>query len=182
MKSSNLLLNLCLTSLVVTVSMVGTTNASHSRTNVSEKSTFQIAGNPCASSNPCASANPCAGKLGSVGGPLAQQLQGKPVVVDVYATWCAGCKNIESTLSQLKKQYSGDVHFVVFDVSDKAAAKASEAKAKQLGLEKFFKAYKSKTSTVAIIDPATGNILAMEKNNPNKSAYTTVLESQLAKK
>jgi thiol-disulfide isomerase/thioredoxin len=35
-------------------------------------------------------------------GALAPQLQGKPVVVDIYATWCSGCKNIAPTLSDLK--------------------------------------------------------------------------------
>lgn len=30
---------------------------------------------------------------------LAKELQGKPVVVDIYATWCPGCKNIALTIS-----------------------------------------------------------------------------------
>jgi thiol-disulfide isomerase/thioredoxin len=47
-----------------------------------------------AQSNPCAGKNPCASKKGNVGGPLARQLQGKPVVVDIYASWCPACKNI----------------------------------------------------------------------------------------
>ena len=46
-------------------------------------------------------------------GKLAQQLQGKPVVVDVYASWCSACKNIAPTLSQLKQKYAGAVNFVV---------------------------------------------------------------------
>ena len=49
-------------------------------------------------------------------GALAKELQGKPVVVDIYATWCAGCKNIAPTLSQIKQQYKNTAHFVVFDV------------------------------------------------------------------
>ncbi len=139
--------------------------------------------NPCASkANPCASkANPCASKAQSVGGPLARELQGKPVVVDVFATWCAGCKNIAPTLTQLKQQYSDRVNFVVLDVTDKAKLQETQAKAEKLGLGQFLEATKSKTSTVAIVDPATGNILAMFKNNPNQDDYTKILDAALAK-
>lgn len=138
--------------------------------------------NPCASKkNPCASkANPCAGK--TVGGPLSKSLQGKPVVVDVYASWCPACKNIAPTLSQLKQQYAGKVHFVVLNVSDKASTAKSEAKAKELGLSKFFEANKTQTGSLTIVDPKTGKILAQERNNPDKKAYSQVLDQAIAKK
>jgi thiol-disulfide isomerase/thioredoxin len=137
--------------------------------------------NPCASkSNPCASkTNPCAAKANSVGGPLAQELQGKPVVVDVYASWCPACKNIAPTLSKLKKDYEGKVHFVVLDVSDKSTASQAETKAKQLGLSQFFEANKAQTGLLAIVDPATGNILAQHRNNANLGDYKTVLDAAL---
>jgi thiol-disulfide isomerase/thioredoxin len=137
--------------------------------------------NPCASkTNPCASkANPCASKAQSVGGPLAQELQGKPVLVDVFATWCPGCKNIAPTLSQLKQDYAGKAHFVVLDVTDPAKIKETEMTAAKLGLTKFLETSKSKTSTVAIVDPATGKILAMFQNNPNKADYIKVLDAAL---
>jgi thiol-disulfide isomerase/thioredoxin len=139
--------------------------------------------NPCAAKeNPCASkANPCAAKAQSVGNPLATELQGKPVVVDVFATWCAGCKNIAPTMTQLKQEYSDQVNFVVLDVTDKATLEETQAKAEKLGLGQFLEANKSKTSTVAIVDPATGNILAMFKNNPNQDDYTQILDTALAK-
>lgn len=145
--------------------------------------------NPCASkANPCASkGNPCAAKGKAakgktVGGPLAKKLQGKPVVVDIYASWCPACKNIAPTLSQLKQQYAGKVHFVVLDVSDRSTTAKSEAKAKELGLSQFFATHKTQTGSLTIVDPATGKILAQHRNNPNKSAYTKVLDSALAKK
>ncbi len=139
--------------------------------------------NPCASkANPCASkANPCASKANSVGAPLAQELQGKPVVVDVFATWCAACKNIAPTLSQLEKDYEGKVHFVVLDVSDKLTISQAEAQAKQLGLSQFLAANKAQTGLLTIIDPATGNILAQHRNNPNLADYKTVLDKALTK-
>lgn len=175
-KHANFLLKICLSSLVFTASMLAINSASISATEAESSIT------KFAYKNACAGKNPCAAKANSVGGPLAKELQGKPVVVDVFATWCAGCKNIAPTLSQLKQQYSGKVNFVVLDVTDKAKLKQTEAMAQRLGLGKFLEANKSKTSTVAIVDPATGNILALYKNNPNKADYTKILETALAKK
>jgi thiol-disulfide isomerase/thioredoxin len=137
--------------------------------------------NPCAAkANPCAAkANPCASKAKTVGGPLAQKLQGKPVLVDIYASWCPACKNIAPTLSQLGQQYAGKVEFVVLDVSDKATTAQAEAKAKELGLSDFLDANKAQTGTVTIVNPATGQILAQHRNNANLADYTTVLDTAL---
>jgi thiol-disulfide isomerase/thioredoxin len=112
--------------------------------------------------------------------PLAKELQGKPVIVDIYATWCPGCKNIAPTLSTLKQKYQDKAHFVVFDVTDKKTSQVSQEKADRLGLGEFFAANKSKTSTVAIIDPATGKILKQFQNNPNQGDYTSILDRAIA--
>jgi thiol-disulfide isomerase/thioredoxin len=142
-------------------------------------------GDPCASkANPCASkGNPCASKASSasVGGPLAGKLQGKPVVVDVYASWCPACKNIAPTVSQLKEQYAGKVEFVVLDVSDKTTTAAAEATAQELGLSKFLAENKTQTGSLTIVDPATGRILAQHRNNADKMAYTKILDAALTK-
>lgn len=164
-KTSALLLGLSISSLVFSASLVTATSA---RTFVS-------------SDNAIAQANPDASQLKNIGTPLAKELQGKPVVVDIYATWCPACKTLEPTLSQLRKEYAGKANFVVFDVTDKAKTTRSEAKARQLGLDKFFAANKSKTATVAIIDPATGNILVQHRKNPDKAAYTSVLNAAIAR-
>jgi len=134
--------------------------------------------------NPCAGkkTNPCAGKsAASVGGPLTKKVQGKPVVVDIYASWCSACKNIAPTLSQLRKDYAGKVNFVVLDVSDKSTTAAAEATAKELGLSKFLSENKTQTGSLTIVDPATGKILAQYRNNPDKSAYSKVLNAALSK-
>jgi thiol-disulfide isomerase/thioredoxin len=189
--SALLWLGLCVSSLAVTVSLVAGTSAKTfaNSDSVVGKGTFNIAQanpcaskNPCASGNPCASKNPCAAKQGNVGGPLARQLQGKPVVVDIYASWCAACKNVAPTLSQLKQDYAGKAHFIVLDVSDRSKAAQSARKAQELGLGRFFEANKSQTGMIAIIDPATGNILAQHRNNANKSAYSSVLNSAISQK
>jgi thiol-disulfide isomerase/thioredoxin len=143
---------------------------------------------PCAAkkADPCAAkkADPCAAKSASgasIGGPLAQKLQGKPVVVDVYASWCSKCQNIAPTVSELKKEYDGKVEFVVLDVSDKATTAAAEATAQELGLSKFLAENKTQTGSITIVDPATGKILAQHRNNADKMTYTKVLDAAMTK-
>ncbi len=111
---------------------------------------------------------------------LASQIQGKPVVVDIYASWCRNCKNIEPTLSQLKQLYSSKMHLVVFDVSDRQKTQASIKMAAKLGLTDFFNANKAQTSTVAIIDPASGKIIKQFQNNPNLAEYTSILNRSIS--
>ncbi len=152
--------------------------------------------NTAAKTEACAAKNkPCAAKADPVAtkqaeqsatsgaaGKLAASLQGKPVIVDIFAEWCPACKNIAPTLTDLKKTYGDKVTFVVLDVSDAAKVKASEAKAKELGLSDFFTKHKAQTGHVGIIDPATGKSLGSYDNEPNKTAYSTVLDQAIAKK
>jgi thiol-disulfide isomerase/thioredoxin len=145
---------------------------------------------PCAAkkADPCAAkkADPCAAKTAAAtsgaGGKLAASLQGKPVIVDIFAEWCPACKNIAPALTELKKTYGDKATFVVLDVSDAAKVKASEAKAKELGLSAFFAANKAQTGRVSIIDPATGKSLSDYNNEPNAAAYSSVLDKAIAKK
>jgi hypothetical protein len=64
-------------------------------------------------------------------------------------------------------------------VSDKSTTSQAETKAKQLGLSQFLEANKSQTGSLAIIDPATGTILAQYHNNANLADYKTVLDKAL---
>jgi thiol-disulfide isomerase/thioredoxin len=112
---------------------------------------------------------------------LAKELQGKPVVVDIYASWCGNCRNIAPTLSQLKQQYGKKANFVVLDVTDRQTTMVAKETAARLGLSNFFDANKTKTSTVAIIDPATGNIAKMFQNNADLVSYSSVLDRSIAR-
>ena len=120
-------------------------------------------------------------QLASAATPLAQELQGKPVVVKITADWCGGCKAIEPTISALQKQYQNKATFVVFNVTDKATTQASEGQAKKLGLGSFFAANKSKTATVAILDPSNGQVLKLLQRSTNQKDYQTVLDSAIAR-
>ncbi|MDJ0730694.1 MAG: thioredoxin family protein [Crocosphaera sp.] len=172
-KSTSFWLSLCLTSFVIPFSLVANTHQKASASNDVSMSQLYA----------CAGKDPCAGSSSrSVGGPLAKELQGKPVVIDIYASWCTACKNIAPTLSQLKKQYQGKAHFIVLDVSDKAKASQAEAQARQLGLGNFFAQNKSQTGSITIVDPANGNILSQHRNNSNLNDYTSVLDSAISQR
>jgi thiol-disulfide isomerase/thioredoxin len=146
--------------------------------------------NPCAAKvNPCAAkVNPCAAKAKPSGdkavlqsGSLAAELQGKPVVVDVYASWCPACKNVAPTLEKLKKEYAGKANFVVLDVSDKATTAKATARAKELGLDKFLAKNISQTGLIAIFDPATGKVLTEERDESEIATYKKPLDAFIAK-
>jgi thiol-disulfide isomerase/thioredoxin len=107
---------------------------------------------------------------------LARQLQGKPVVVDIYASWCPACRNIAPTLSQLKQKYKNKVNFVVLDVRDRDSVADSNRMARKLGLTQFFNTHKAQTSTVAIIDPSTGKVIKQFRNNADIAEYTAILD------
>jgi thiol-disulfide isomerase/thioredoxin len=112
---------------------------------------------------------------------LDPQLQGKPTIVYIYATWCPGCKNIAPTMAKLQSQYRDRVNFVVLDVSDRKAIQASMMTARKFGLMQFFSAHRNQTSTVAIIDPATGRTLKKFQNNANLEDYQGILDPALAR-
>ncbi len=172
-KSTSLWLSLCLTGFVIPFSLLANSHQKASASNeVSVSQLYASAGK-----------NTSAGSSRkSVGGPLAKELQGKPVVIDIYASWCSACKNIEPTMSQLKQKYQGKAHFIVFDISDKAKARQAEAKARQLGLGNFFAENKSQTGSITIVDPANGDILSQYRNNSNLSDYTSVLDNAISQR
>ena len=82
--------------------------------------------------------------------------------------------------AQLRQQYGTKASFVVFNVTDAKTTKASMKMAKELGLASFFNANKSKTSTVAIIDPATGKIMKQFQNDAEITDYSSVLDLAIA--
>jgi thiol-disulfide isomerase/thioredoxin len=116
---------------------------------------------------------------GNVGGALAAKLQGKPVLVEIYASWCPACQNVAPTISQLRREYGSKANFVILDVSDRGKTAKSQKLAQQLGLSQFFSQNISQTGLVAIVDPATGDILAQYRDNANKSDYATVLDAAI---
>lgn len=99
----------------------------------------------------------------------------KVLVVEIYANWCPGCKNIQPTIDQLIKEVS-DIQYVQLDVSTPSKAKASEKAAKELNILDFYEVNKSKTATVAIIIPFKREVVSTFQNNNNIDDYKTAIQ------
>ncbi len=101
----------------------------------------------------------------------------KPVVAIIKADWCPYCKRIDPVVSGLMKEYGEKLNFVVFDVTNDETIKASKEKAESLGLSDFFKNYKGKTSTVAVLKDK--EIVYKTSNNGNRADYVTAFDKSL---
>lgn len=112
-------------------------------------------------------------------GALAPSLQGKPVVVRIHADWCSACKATQSTIDALKQTYAGKINFIQFDVTNAKTAGAARAQAQQLGLDTFFEAAKTATSTVAVIDPENGKVYATLYNDSSAGDYASAIDAAL---
>ncbi len=55
---------------------------------------------------------------------LLEQLKGKPVVVNVWATWCPPCIEEAPHLAEVSDEYEGRVQFIGLDILDDRPAAA----------------------------------------------------------
>lgn len=83
------------------------------------------------------------------GGELAEL----PMIVKIHADWCVKCQAIAETWHRIEKELADEARIVVFDVTDETRLKATQVKAKELGLEKFFMENTSRTGSVAVFEP-----------------------------
>lgn len=118
-------------------------------------------------------------RMSNVGAPLPKDLQGKPVLVRIHADWCSACKETESTLASVTKQYGNRITYVRLDVTNAKTASDAQAQAQKMGLGKFFDATKAATSTVAVIDPKTGNVIAELYDDNDAHDYSAAIAKAL---
>ncbi len=77
----------------------------------------------------------------------------RPTVIEFHADWCGTCALVEPVLETLEREHRGLVRFVRFDVSNRASLASSRHEAERLGLLEVFEAFRSRTGTVAVLDP-----------------------------
>ncbi len=101
----------------------------------------------------------------------------RPIVAVIRAEWCPYCKKVEPVISGLMKDYSEKLNFIVFDVTDEKTTAEAMKKAESLGLDDFFKEYKGKTSTVAVLKDK--KIVYKTSNNRKRGDYEKAFDAAL---
>ena len=101
----------------------------------------------------------------------------KPTVVIIRADWCSACQKLEPEMMELMKQYGGKLNFVMLDVTNDETTAQAAAKAKSLGLSRFFEANKKMTSTVAVFKGKKQTFSTAK--NYNKSDYVAAFDKAI---
>ncbi len=104
----------------------------------------------------------------------------KVLLIQIYASWCPGCKNIQPTLDQLTKENT-DFELVQLDVSTPSKAKISAKKAEELKVIDFYNANKSKTATIGVFVPTTLEIVSVFQNNSVVEDYIQAINEAKTK-
>ncbi len=101
----------------------------------------------------------------------------KPTVVIIKAEWCSACQKVDPIMQELMKEYGGKVNFVMLDVTNDETTAQAAAKAKSLGLSRFFEANKKMTSTVAVFKGKKQTFSTAK--NYNKSDYVAAFDKAI---
>lgn len=104
----------------------------------------------------------------------------KVLLIQIYASWCPGCKNIQPTLDQLTKENT-DFELVQLDVSTPSKAKASAKKAEELKIIDFYNVNKSKTATIGVFVPTTLEVVSVFQNNSVVEDYIQAINEAKTK-
>lgn len=104
----------------------------------------------------------------------------KIILAEIYASWCPGCKNIQPTLDLLVKDFP-EIELIQLDVSTPSKAEASQKLANDLNIIDFFNANKSKTATVGVIVPTTGEVASIFHNENNEELYKPAIQDAQTK-
>ena len=108
---------------------------------------------------------------------MAMKDDHRPIVAIIAADWCPYCKRIDPVVKDVMSSYMEKLHFVVFDVTNETTSAAAKETAEKLGMSDFFKEYKGKTSTVAVLKD--NKVVYKTSNNGNKEDYVKAFDKVL---
>lgn len=107
----------------------------------------------------------------------------KITLIDIHHDHCEPCKAINPIIESLEEKYASnpDVAFLKYDLSNPFKSAKSMKIAKELNLEKLYKAQKY-TGVVLVIDSQTKDVLETIVAEPDKQIYIEAIESRIGKK
>ena len=105
-----------------------------------------------------------------------QEEKEKVLLVEIFAAWCPGCKNVQDIVDKLVSN-SSDIKLIKLDVSTPSKVKESEKIASELGILDFYKSNKSKTSTIGVIAPTSKEIIGVFYNDDDINAYKVAIQN-----
>ena len=111
---------------------------------------------------------------------IQQSGKKKIILAEIYASWCPGCKNIQPTLDQIAKDFP-QIELVQLDVSTPSKAEASQKVASDLKIIDFYNVNKSKTATVGVIVPTTGEVVSVFHNENSEDLYKPAIQDAQTK-
>ena len=111
---------------------------------------------------------------------IQQSGEKKIILAEIYASWCPGCKNIQPTLDQIAKDFP-QIELVQLDVSTPSKAEVSQKVASDLKIIDFYNVNKSKTATVGVIVPTTGEVVSVFHNENSEDLYKPAIQDAQTK-
>ena len=103
---------------------------------------------------------------------LGKMMDGKPVVMEFWATWCPLCKKLEPAMKAAQAKYAGQVQFVSVGVPSNQSAEKQKAYMEKQQLGGTFVFDKDGAAMKAYAVPHTSYVVVVDK--AGKVAYTGV--------
>lgn len=116
-----------------------------------------------------------------------ESLKGKPVYIDIWATWCPPCRAELPALKELEKKYGSKIHFVSISCDQEEAKWKEMVREKDLkgiqlhiGTDRaFMMAYEVRGIPRFILLDENGHILESDMSRPSNPETAKKLESLL---
>ncbi len=110
---------------------------------------------------------------GRLGGTVAPNLRGKPLIVRIHADWCAECQTTLPDFVAFAAAFKDRINVIDIDVTDGKTSATAAALAQRSGLRAYYEKTKAQPLTVAFIDPDANVVVAELRGNVDRDDLLT---------
>jgi hypothetical protein len=107
------------------------------------------------------------------------QTAGTPYVVKLHARWCPLCMVTRNVWAEIDRTYAGRVRFAVFDFTNEATTRASEAEARRLGLGAVFDEHLGETGTILVLNGTSREVIGDLHGERDFERYRVAIDQAL---